>query len=138
MRYFKISVVLLEILCISFINLSTQRNVFSWEKLHILFKLQERKFASLFHWCAKFSFSFFSMQFFFTFFAFSELFLWYFLCRGQLSLYYVIEGRDSHRNQNWLYRKKYILLLFFLMLRDFDCCVNVTRLPIKLTHKSRQ
>ena len=60
-----------------------------------------------------------------------ELFLWYFLCRAQLSLYYETEGRDSHRIQYWLYRKKYILLLFFFMLEDFVWCVNVMRLPIK-------
>ena len=60
-----------------------------------------------------------------------ELFLWYFLCRAQLSLYYVTEGRDSHRIQYWLYQKRYILFLFFFMLEDFDWCVNVMRLPIK-------
>ena len=72
MRYFKISVVLLEILYISFINLTNQRNVFSWEKIHILFKLQKRKFSSLFQ-CATFSFSFFSVQFF-TIFVFKRAF----------------------------------------------------------------
>ena len=48
--------------------------------------------------------------------------------------YDVIEEWDSHRNQNWPYHKKYILLLLFLMLED-SWCANVMSLHMKLTLK---
>ena len=51
--------------------------------------------------------------------------------------YDVIEGWDSHRNQNWLYQKNIVLLLLFLILEDSWCAI-VMRLHMTLTLKNWQ